>query len=136
MLRGVRRAAILVAFVICLAAPATAGAKQLTRYDVGGGLAGRYDRLIVDGAGHAVQTGDSGDHRFTISSRQLRALKRELKAAKFRTLKRQYKPKFQVFDGTVQSVRYRGKAVSIYSGADNIPKRLSKVIRRLARLMR
>jgi hypothetical protein len=132
MLRGVRRAAILVASLICLAAPATAGAKQLTRYDVGGGLAGRYDRLMIDGAGHAVQTGDSGDHRFTISPRQLRALK----AARFRTLKRQYKPRFQVFDGTVQSVRYRGKAVSIYSGADNIPKRLTKVIRRLARLMR
>ena len=131
-----RRLIVILTAVAALAGAGTAEAKQLTRYDIGGGIAGRYDRLMVERDGSAVQSGDSGDHRFTVSSRQLRALKRELKAAKFRTLKRQYKPKFQVFDGTVQTVRYNGRGVSIYSGADNIPQRLQKVIRRLARLMR
>ena len=58
------------------------------------------DRLADPVAGRALELDTGVDHRFTVSSRQLRALKRELKAAKFRTLKRQYKPKFQVFDGT------------------------------------
>jgi hypothetical protein len=132
----VARRLILAALALSLAAPATAGAKQLTRYDVGGGIAGRYDRLIVATDGKAHQTGDSGEHRFTVSSKQLRALKRELKAARFSSLKRQYKPKFQVFDGITQTIRYRGKAVSIYSGADNIPKRLSRVLRRISRILR
>jgi hypothetical protein len=132
----VARRLILAALALSLAAPATAGAKQLTRYDVGGGIAGRYDRLIVATDGKAHQTGDSGEHRFTVSSKQLRALKRELKAARFSSLKRQYKPKFQVFDGITQTIRYRGKAVSIYSGADNIPTRLSRVLRRISRILR
>jgi hypothetical protein len=130
-----RRLSFLVALVVCLAAPATAGAKQLTRYEVGGGIAGRYDRLIVATDGEAHQTGDSGEHDFTVSSKNLRALKRELKAAKFSTLKRRYKPEFQVFDGTVQSVRYRGKTVTVYTAAE-IPKRLSKVLSRISRIMR
>jgi hypothetical protein len=132
----VARRLILAALALSLAAPATAGAKQLTRYDVGGGIAGRYDRLIVATDGKAHQTGDSGEHRFTVSPKQLRTLKRELKAARFSSLKRQYKPKFQVFDGITQTIRYRGKAVSIYSGADNIPRRLSKVLSRISRIMR
>jgi hypothetical protein len=130
-----RRLTFLVALVVCLAAPATAGAKQLTRYDVGGGIAGRYDRLIVATDGEAHQTGDSGEHDFTVSSKNLRALKRALKAAKFSTLKRRYKPEFQVFDGTVQSVRYRGKTVTVYTAAE-IPKRLSKVLSRISRILR
>jgi hypothetical protein len=132
----VARRLILAALALSLAAPATAGAKQLTRYDVGGGIAGRYDRLIVATDGKAHQTGDSGEHRFTVSPKQLRTLKRELKAARFSSLKRQYKPKFQVFDGITQTIRYRGKAVSIYSGADNIPKRLYRVLRRISRILR
>ena len=120
-----------------LAAPATAGAKQLTRdRNPGGGIAGRYDKLVISTGGKADQTGDSGEHHFTVRAKQLRALKRELRAARFSTLKRRYKPKFQVFDGTVQAIRYRGKTVSVYLGAEGIPDRLSKVIRRLSRIMR
>jgi hypothetical protein len=133
---GRRRLTVALTALAVLLGTASAEAKQLTRYDVGGGIAGRHDRLIVATNGEATQTGDSGDHRFTVSAKNLRGLERELKAAKFKSLKRQYKPKFQVFDGITQTIRYRGKAVSIYSGADNIPTRLQKVMRRISRIMR
>ena len=131
-----RRLIVVVIALAALTGAASAEAKQLTRYEIGGGIAGRYDRLVIQTDGKASQTGDSAEREFTVSSKQLRALKRELKAAKFSTLKRQYKPKFQVFDGTIQAIRYRGKTVSIYTGAENIPKRLSKVVRRISRLVR
>jgi hypothetical protein len=133
---GRRRLTLLMTALAVLLGTASAEAKQLTRYDVGGGLAGRFDRLVVATDGEAHQSGDSGEHHFTVSTKNLRGLKRELKAAKFKTLKRQYKPKFQVFDGITQTIRYRGKAVSIYSGAENIPDRLEKVLRRISRIMR
>ena len=131
-----RRLVLLITVVAALGGAASADAKQLTRYEIGGGIAGHYDKLVISTGGTADQTGDSGEHHFRVSSTRLHALKRALRAARFSTLKRQYKPKFQVFDGTVQSVRYRGKTVSIYSGAENIPNRLERVIRRVSRLMR
>jgi hypothetical protein len=90
---------------------------------------------VIQSDGKAHQTGDSGDHRFSVSAKQLRALKRELRAARFRTLKRRYQPETQVFDGITQTIRYRGKAVSVSSGAD-VPARLSKVLRRISRILR
>ena len=133
---GRRRLTILLASLAALLGAASAEAKQLTRYDVGGGIAGHFDRLVISTDGKAHQTGDSGEHEFTVYSKTLRALKRELKAARFKSLKRQYKPKFQVFDGITQSIRYRGKTVSVYTAADNVPARLRKVLGRVARIMR
>ena len=46
---------------------ASAEAKQLTKYQVGGGLAGLYSELTIQTDGKANQTGDSGDHRFTVA---------------------------------------------------------------------
>jgi len=131
-----RKLAVLVALLATFATAASADAKRLVRYDVGGGLAGTSDRLVIDTDGAAHQVGDrSGDQRFTVPAKQLRALKRELRAARFRSLKRRYQPELPVFDGITQTVRYNGRSVSIYSGAD-IPARLSRVIRRLGRIMR
>ena len=131
-----RRLVVLAALLATFATAATADAKRLVRYDVGGGLAGTSDRLVIDTDGSAHQVGDrSGDQHFTVPSKQLRALKRELKAARFPSLKRRYQPALPVFDGTTQTVRYNGRSVSIYTGAD-IPARLSRVIRRLGRIMR
>ena len=91
---------------------------------------------MIDTDGAAHQVGDrSGDQRFTVPSKQLRALKRELRAARFRSLKRSYQPALRVFDGITQTVRYNGRSVSIYTGAD-ISARLSRAIRRLGRIMR
>jgi hypothetical protein len=130
-----RRLILLLAVLAALTGAASAEAKQLTRYEVGGGLAGRYDKLTIATNGEARQTGDSGDHHWTVSAKKLRGLKRALTAAHFKTLKRQYKPKAQVFDGTTSTVRYRGRSVSVYSGA-TLPDRLSKVLNRLGRIMR
>jgi hypothetical protein len=130
-----RRLIPLIVVVGALVGAASAEAKQLTRYETGGGLAGHYDKLTISTGGKADQTGDSGEHDFTLSAKTLRALKRELRAAKFKTLKRSYKPDVIVFDGTTQRITYRGRAVSIYTGAE-IPKRLSTVLRRISRIMR
>jgi hypothetical protein len=130
-----RRLAVLIALFV-LAAPAAADAKRLVRYDVGGGLSGRSATLIVDRDGHARQTGTrSATQRFTVPGKQLRALKRELKAARFKTLKRAYQPDLPILDGTTEMVTYNGRSVSVSSGA-KIPKRLGRVLSRLARLMK
>ena len=118
-----------------LAGAASAEAKQLTRYDVGGGIAGRVDHLVITTGGTATQTGSSGDHKFQPLDSSLRALKRDLRDARFSTLKRRYRPSRTVFDGIGQSVRYRGKTVSVSTGAE-YPRRLARVLERLARLMR
>jgi hypothetical protein len=130
-----RRTVILLVLAACLTGAASAEAKQLTRYAVGGGIAGRADKLVISTGGTATQTGSSGDHRFRLSTRQLRALKSDLKAARFSSLKRRYRPSRTVFDGIGQSVTYRGKTVSVSSGA-SYPKRLARVLERLARHLR
>lgn len=130
-----RRLILLLAVLAALAGAASAEAKQLAKYQVGGGLAGRFSELTIQTDGKAHQTGDSGDHRFTVGPKRLRALKRDLKAARFKTLKRNYQPEGQVFDGTTTVVRYRGRSVWVYTGAE-LPKRLQKVIGRLSRLLR
>ena len=120
------------------AATATADAKRLVRYDVSGGLAGRSERLVIDGDRTARQTSGKRSEdarRFTVSSKQLRALKRELKAARFTSLKRRYAPRYVVNDGITETVTYKGRSVSVSTGAE-APARLERVIRRLGRLMR
>ena len=132
---GMRQLAVVLALVALLAAPASAGAKRLVRYDVTGGLAPRSERLVIDRNGSARQTGSrSGTQRFTVSAKQLRALKRELKAALPRA-QRAYQPPFPVLDGITQSVTYGGRSVSIYTNAKP-PERLRRVLQRLSRLMR
>ncbi|MEO8689850.1 MAG: hypothetical protein ABI611_16755 [Solirubrobacteraceae bacterium] len=132
-----RRLAVLLAVLATLATAATAEANQLVRYSVGGGLAGLRGRLAVDRDGSARQTGDRAgdDHRFTLSAKQLRALRRDLKRARFSTLKRTYQPEYVVNDGIGQGVTYKGRSVSVYTGATS-PARLQRLLRRLARLMR
>jgi len=131
----VRRLAVVLAVLATFAAPATADAKQLVRYDAGGGIGGRADRLVVDRDGSARQRGDAGRHDFRVSSKQLRALKRELKAARFGSLKRRYEPDHQVFDGITETVRYGGRSVTVSTGAEP-PARFRRVISRLSRLVR
>ena len=125
------------ACVAALAPVATAEAAQLVRYGSGGGLAGRSMELVISAGGTAVQTdrNEGDEKKFKISLKQLHALKRELKAAKFSTLKRRYEPEQTVFDGTSTGVTYKGKTVVVTSGG-NPPERLTKVLNRLGRLMR
>ena len=128
-----RRLAVLVAFLV-LAVPASAQAKRLVRYDVTGGLAATSERLVVNTDGRARQTGRVGVHSFKLTATQLRGLKRDLKDARFKSLKRSYQPEFPVMDGQTQMVSYKGRSVAVATMA-KVPKRLSRVLRRLARLM-
>jgi hypothetical protein len=128
-----RSTLLAVVLVLALAAPAGA-ATRLVRYDVAGGIAGMSKRLVIDRDGDARQSGDT-TRRFKVSAAQLRALKRELEAAHFGSLKRSYRPDVPVFDGTTQSVRYKGIEVNVSTAAD-VPDRLARVLRRLSGLMR
>jgi hypothetical protein len=65
----------------------------------------------------------------------MRGLRRDLKRARFSTLKRSYQPKYMVNDGISQSVTYKGRSVSVSTGAE-YPARLGRLLRRLGRLMR
>jgi hypothetical protein len=118
-----------------LVCAASAEASQLVRYERGGGFTGRSVRLVVDNGGGARQTeGRTGaDRRFKISVSRLHALKRELKAADFSSLKRAYKPDYVVNDGISQSVTYKGRTVVVSTGG-HPPARLRKVLDRLAGL--
>ena len=128
-----RRLAVLVAFLI-LAVPASADAKRLVRYGVTGGLAPSSELLVVNTDGHARQTGRADVRSFTLTAKQLRGLKRDLKDARFKSLKRIYQPEFPVMDGQTRTVSYKGRSISVSTMAE-VPKRLSRVLRRLARLM-
>jgi hypothetical protein len=132
-----RRLAALLAVLATFAATATADAKRLVRYDVGGGLAGISERLLIARDGTARQSGNrSGDdHRFILSAKQLRGLRRDLKNARFSTLKRSYRPRYVVNDGIGQSVTYKGRSVSVSTGA-KYPARLHRLLARLGRLLR
>ena len=131
-----RRLAVLIAVLATFATTATAEAKVLVRYDVSGGLAGRIERLVIDGDRQARQTSSrGGSRRFKVSAKQQRALRRELKAARFSSLRRVYQPDYVVNDGIAQSVTYKGRQVVVYTGA-SFPARLHAVLRRLGRLMR
>jgi hypothetical protein len=133
MLHRMRRLAVLVAFLV-LAVPASADAKRLVRYDITGGLAPASERLVVNSDGHARQTGRAETRFFKLSAKQLSGLKHDLKKARFKSLKRRYQPEFPVMDGQTQTVTYKGRSVAVSTMA-KIPKRLSRVIRRLGRLM-
>jgi hypothetical protein len=128
-----RRFAVLVAFLI-LAVPASADAKRLVRYGVTGGLAPSSELLVVNTDGHARHTGRTGVRSFKLTAKQLRGLKRDLKDARFKSLKRSYQPEFPVMDGQTRTVSYKGRSISVSTMA-KVPERLSRVLRRLARLM-
>jgi hypothetical protein len=129
-----RRLLVLVALLV-LAVPASADAKRLVRYSVTGGLAPANELLVVNTDGHARQTGRAGVRSFKLTAKQLRGLKRDLKDARVRSLKRSYQPEFPVMDGQTRTVSYKGRSVSVSTMA-KIPKRLSHLLSRLARLMR
>ena len=132
-----RRLAALVAVLAFTAATATAEAKQFVRYNVGGGLAGLSGALTVARDGTARQTGnrDGDDRDFTLTAKQMSRLRRDLKHARFKTLKRSYGPKYTVNDGVSESVTYKGRTVFVSTGAE-YPARLQRLLRRLGRLMR
>ena len=74
-----------------------------------------------------------GIQRYKLSSTELRGLKRDLRAARFASLRSLYDSKFPVSDGIAQTVRYARYRVTVSTGG-RPPERLRKVLTRLARL--
>jgi hypothetical protein len=132
----IMRATITVALAAALLAAAPAQAKELVRYQVSGGIAGLSEQLVVRTGGSARQTSRrEATRRFRLSAAQMRALRRDLRDAKFPSLSRHYGPSYPVADGIAQTVRYRGRSVTVETGGDP-PEPLRKVLRRLSRIMR
>jgi hypothetical protein len=135
MLVLMRRLVFVLAVLATFAATASAEAKQLVRYGIYGGIAGMNETLTVSTGGTAKQSGKRTSPRSSkVSSKELRGLKHDLKAAHFKTLKKNYRPHYVVNDGITQTVTYKGHTVSVSTGS-KAPKRLQPVLERLARLL-
>jgi hypothetical protein len=134
--RVIARAALWSALAsLALASPASAGPRTLVNYEQSGGIAGIQTALSVTVGGSARLTTSrvAGIKRFKLTTEQLRGLKRDLRAARFSTLRPLYDSKVPVADGISQTVRYAGYRVTVSTGG-RPPARLRKVLMRLSRL--
>jgi hypothetical protein len=120
---------------LSLASPASAASKTLVSYEQSGGIAGIQTSLSVTVGGSARVTSSrvSGIKRFKLSAAQLRGLKRDLRDARFSTLRTLYDSKVPVADGIAQTVRHAGFRVTVGTGG-RPPQRLRKVLMRLSGL--
>jgi hypothetical protein len=115
-----------------LAAPAEAARKKL-EWRAGGGIAGISLSLTVyaDHTAQAETRGETSD--FTLTAREWRKLTDRLRAARFRSLEETYAPEPIVPDSTYETVRHRGRAVTVWTdGAP--PRRLTRLLGYIARL--
>ena len=112
--------AVLIALFAVLAVPASADAKRLVRYDVGGGLAGRSSTLIVDCGGTARQTATAA--RPSASRCRRRSFARSSASSRPPGSARsaQHRPAYTVADGSPRSSPTRA-ARSVSTGA-KVPK--------------
>lgn len=131
-MRGLVLGALLASLV--LASPASA-AKTLVSYEQSGGIAGIQTSMsvTVEGAARVTTSRRPGIKRFKLKSGELSALKRDLRRARFSTLRSLYDSKVPVADGIAQTVRYAGHRVTVSTGG-RPPARLTKVLDRLERL--
>lgn len=129
--------ALVVALVLAMLAPASAAsaAKTLVSYEQSGGIAAIRTSLSVTVGGSARVTSNrtTGIRRFKLTRSELGVLKRELRAARFSTLRSLYDSKEPISDGIAQIVRYAGYRVTVSTGG-RPPSRLRKVLDRLSRL--
>ena len=118
---------------LALASPAAA--TTLVNYERSGGIAGIRTSLSVTALGSARITSSrtQGITRFKLSAAELRGLKRDLRNARFSTLRSLYDSKEPVADGISQTVSYARKRVTVAMGG-RPPERLRKVLTRLERL--
>ena len=87
--------------------------------------------MFDDHSARADLNGESA--RFDLTRREWSKLRERLRAARFRTLAPRYAPEPRVLDGTSETVRYRGRTVTVETGGDP-PRRLERLLRHLARL--
>ncbi len=101
------------------------------RWQVTGGLAPRANSMVV----HRDRTARVDDVReVTLGAREFSRLRHRLAAARFGSLKRRYAPEPFVLDGITETVRHRAKAVSVSTGAPDVPRRLTRLLRLLGRI--
>ena len=100
----------------------------------GGGIAGLFSSLTVytDHTAVAEENGTAGE-RVTLTDREWRKLDARLRAARFRTLEKRYAPEPIWPDSTSETVRYRGREVTVWSGGEP-PRRLNRLLRHIWRL--
>ncbi len=118
-----------------VASPVGAASRTLVGYEQSGGIAGIQTGLSVTVGGSARVTSSrtAGIKRFRLTSAELRGLKRDLRDARFSTLRSLYDSKVPVADGISTTVRYAGYRVTVSTGG-RPPERLRKVLTRLDRL--
>jgi hypothetical protein len=135
MYRGVAVATCAVLAGLVTASPVAAGGKTLASYEQSGGIAGIRTSLSVTVGGSARVTSSrtTGIKRFKLTSGELRVLKRDLRDARFSTLRSLYDSDVPIADGIAQTVRYAGYRVTVSTGG-RPPARLRKVLERLSRL--
>lgn len=122
----------LLAIVLLLALPGTAGAATLVDYSRSGGIAGESTSLTVKRDRHAKLVDRDGERRFRLARKRYRALRADLRAARFATLEPEY-GSTMIADGIDVSVTFDGHTVVVHSDGDP-PKRLTRVLERLYRL--
>jgi hypothetical protein len=120
---------------LVLASPASAASRTLVSYEQSGGIAGIQTALSVTVGGSARVTTSRlpGIARFRLTMAELRGLKRDLRDARFSTLRSLYDSRVPVADGISQTVRYAGYRVTVSTGG-RPPARLRMVLMRLSRL--
>jgi hypothetical protein len=121
------------AVTLALAAPAGAAVKTHVAWTISGGIAGTTAGLTVY-TDHSARADVNGERaRFALTGREWSALRARLRAARFSTLSPRYAPAQRVPDGTSETVRHRGRTVTVETGGDP-PRRLERLLRHLSRL--
>jgi hypothetical protein len=105
---------VLVATPAAAAGPAEAQQRPLVVYTRTGGFMGVHDSMKISRDGKVPST--NGD--FRLSARRIATLRVRLRAARFPTLKREYKADYPVADGFLYGVTYGGKRVLVNQDAD------------------
>ena len=130
----VRPIALLAVLVALSSAAAPAAARTLVRYERTGGLAGFHDEVTVGTGGRVHVERRTGERRFTLSERRLRALRKAVREARFATLRERYAPPDRVADGFTETTRHAGHTVVVQTGA-KAPARLDRLLSRLRPLL-
>ena len=124
----------LLALGVGLALPSPAAAATLVTYARSGGIAGDTTALTVHKDRRAEREDQrTGTKHFRLSQSRYEALRHALIAARFSSLASSYRPPEVVNDGYTETVRFRGKTVSVSTGATP-PKRLERVLAKLRAL--
>jgi hypothetical protein len=124
--RGMVRIALAALALVAAAAAASDVAAQqqpLVVYTRTGGFIGVQDSMKVFRDGTVTSTNGA----FRLTAKRLTALRTQLRAARFRTLRRRYEADYPIADGFVYGVTYTGRTV-VVNEEGKAPVRLRRVL--------